>query len=278
MPGRGPASISRTRPWAVRWSASAVSSAASRPSRFISYTVKMTRQCGAWALTSCAVRAPPRTGPSADAGADLLVEDLVPRDAVARKASSWESSSCPRAEQRVRVVPSLTPASAPALVNVTDSWQAEPSTVRARVELVHGQRRMHRAWRHGEGQSGPAYPDDLWGGVSSQPCVSWRRARRTSLDVGRCPTCRPGLYGRETVKLLLGLGSRPESACLEIHTSVGRTTSLPPSWSAPAYHQKPGSSARQAIHDRPRAPARHPCRVGAALAAHTLRLSESRTH
>ncbi len=50
MPGRGPASISRTRPWAVRWSASAVSSAASRPRRFISYTVKMTRQCGAWAL------------------------------------------------------------------------------------------------------------------------------------------------------------------------------------------------------------------------------------
>lgn len=141
------------------------------PSRFISYTVKMTRQCGTWALTSCAVRAPPRTGPSADAGADLLVEDLVPRDAVARKASSWESSSCPRAEQRARVVPSLTPASAPALVIVTDSWQAEPPTVRARVELVHGQRRMHRAWRHGEGQSGPACPDDLWGGVSSQPCV-----------------------------------------------------------------------------------------------------------
>ncbi|MDN3257903.1 hypothetical protein [Streptomyces sp. MA25(2023)] len=39
------------------------------------------------------------------------------------------------------------------------------------MELVHGQRRMHRAWRHGEGQSGPACPDDLWGGVSSQPCV-----------------------------------------------------------------------------------------------------------
>jgi hypothetical protein len=37
----------RTRPWAVRWSARAVSSAASRPRRFISYTVRMTRQCGA---------------------------------------------------------------------------------------------------------------------------------------------------------------------------------------------------------------------------------------
>lgn len=48
--GRGPASISRTRPWAVRWSASAVRSAASRPRRFISYTMKMTRQRGAWAL------------------------------------------------------------------------------------------------------------------------------------------------------------------------------------------------------------------------------------
>jgi uncharacterized protein (DUF1330 family) len=35
MPGSGPASISRMRPWAVRWSASAVSSAASRPSRFL---------------------------------------------------------------------------------------------------------------------------------------------------------------------------------------------------------------------------------------------------
>lgn len=132
----------------------------------------------------------PRSGVK---GPDLLAEDLVPRDAVARKASSWESSSCPRAEQGARVVPPLTPASAPVLVIVTDSWQAEPSTVRARVELVHGQRRMRRAWRHGEGQSGPAYLDDLWGGVSPQPCVSWRRARRTSLDVGRCPTCRPGL-------------------------------------------------------------------------------------
>ncbi len=141
-------------------------------------------------LTSRAVRAPPRTGSSADAGADLLAEDLVPRDAVARKASSWASSSCPRAEQGARVVPSPTPASAPVPVTVTDSWQGEPSTVRARVELVHGQRRTRRAWRHGEGQSGPAHLDDLWGGVSSQPCVSWRRARRTSLDVGRCPTCR----------------------------------------------------------------------------------------
>ncbi|MGW5680299.1 hypothetical protein ACWEV4_35500, partial [Streptomyces sp. NPDC003860] len=40
----------------MRWSASAVSSAASRPRRFISYTVKMTGQCGACALTSRAVR------------------------------------------------------------------------------------------------------------------------------------------------------------------------------------------------------------------------------
>lgn len=58
MPGRGPASISRTGPWVVRWSAKAAkaaSSAGSRPSRFISYAVKTARQRGACALTSRAV-------------------------------------------------------------------------------------------------------------------------------------------------------------------------------------------------------------------------------
>src|SRR3954468_9808592 len=83
MPGRGPASISRMRPWAVRWSASAVSSAASRPSRFISYTVKMTRQCGGVRL-DLPRRPQGFLEPGADPlpGADLLAEDLVFRDAV----------------------------------------------------------------------------------------------------------------------------------------------------------------------------------------------------
>src|SRR4051794_19379425 len=48
----------RTRPWALRWSARAVSSAASRPSRFLSLTVRMTRQCGV-AVTVRLVWSPP---------------------------------------------------------------------------------------------------------------------------------------------------------------------------------------------------------------------------
>lgn len=101
MPGRGPASISRMRPWAVRWSASAVSSAASRPSRIISYTVKMTRQCGACALIS-------REAASAASNFErtrtrLLIFSLKILSLGMPwllSASSWESSSCPRVEQR----------------------------------------------------------------------------------------------------------------------------------------------------------------------------------
>jgi hypothetical protein len=58
-----------------------VSSAVSRPSRFISYTVKMTRQCGAEALISGRARAGLELSANACAGADLLGEHLIALDA-----------------------------------------------------------------------------------------------------------------------------------------------------------------------------------------------------
>ncbi|KOG42273.1 hypothetical protein ADK74_16885 [Streptomyces decoyicus] len=76
-----------------------MSSAASRPGRFISHTVKMARQCGACALTSRAVRSA-----SSNRGRTrtrVLIFSLkilslgMPR---LLSASSWESSSCPRVE------------------------------------------------------------------------------------------------------------------------------------------------------------------------------------
>lgn len=47
-PARRPSHGGSSARW--RWSASAVSSAASRPSRFVAWTVNSTRQCGAWPL------------------------------------------------------------------------------------------------------------------------------------------------------------------------------------------------------------------------------------
>lgn len=101
MPVSGPASISSARSCSVRWSARAVSSAASRPRRFISNTVKMTRQCGACALISRAV-----FSASSNCGRTLirvLIFSLkilsLPMPYLAN-ASSCESSSWLRCEQR----------------------------------------------------------------------------------------------------------------------------------------------------------------------------------
>jgi hypothetical protein len=152
----------------VRWLASAASSAASRPSPFISYTVsytvRMTRQCGAWALTSRAVRAPPRTGPSADAGADPSgcrgpqgVEPgvvVLPKGG-ARGAGGAVSYAGLRAGSRDR--------------HGLMAGRAlhDPPTRGTRPRSASG----GRAWRHGEGQSGPAYLDDLWGGSRRSGCL-----------------------------------------------------------------------------------------------------------
>jgi hypothetical protein len=98
---QGAASIARTRPWAVRWSASAVSSAASRPSRFISNTVKMTRQYRACALTSRAVlSASSNQGRTRTRVLIFSLKILSLEMPCLASASSWESSSCPSVEQR----------------------------------------------------------------------------------------------------------------------------------------------------------------------------------
>ena len=85
----------------VRWSASAVSSAASRPSRFISHTVKMTRQCGAWALISRAVfRAFSNRGRTRTRVLIFSLKILSLGMPCLLSASSCESSSWPSVEHR----------------------------------------------------------------------------------------------------------------------------------------------------------------------------------
>ncbi len=193
MPGRGPASISRTRPWAVRWSASAVSSAPSRPSRFISYTAKMTRQCGEWALTSRVVRALLELGPPQARVLILPLKTLslgMPWPARRRAGSRRPAQGRSKGRGWCRLLrPGLRAGSRDRHGLMAGRALHGPRTRGTRPRSASDAQGL-AAW---EGQSGPAYLDDLWGGVSSQPCVSWRRARRTSLDVDHCPTCRPGL-------------------------------------------------------------------------------------
>lgn len=100
-PGSGPASISRTRPCALRWSARAVSSAASRPRRFISWTVRMTRQCGAWALISRAsARAASNCGRTRTR-VEIFSEKILSRPGpCAASASSCDCSSWVRVLHR----------------------------------------------------------------------------------------------------------------------------------------------------------------------------------
>lgn len=101
MPASGPASISSTRPCAVMWSASPVSSAASRPSRFISYTVRMTRQCGACALicraSASAASNWGRTFTRVEIFSDKIFSRPMPR---AASASSCDCNFWVSAEQR----------------------------------------------------------------------------------------------------------------------------------------------------------------------------------
>ncbi|MFI2436149.1 hypothetical protein [Streptomyces sp. NPDC018693] len=80
---------------AVRWSANAASSAASRPGRFISYTVKMTRQCGACALISRRTKSLLEGGPSRTRVLILSLKILSLGMLCLLSASGWEPSSRP---------------------------------------------------------------------------------------------------------------------------------------------------------------------------------------